>query len=86
MEPSLNWLWGVVSLTLSGIITHLAGRIRENTKEISDLRVHIAEKYTPTEDLREIVQALNEVRAELKQLRKELHDDQLSWHRSTKPQ
>jgi len=85
MEPSLNWLWGVVSLTLSGIITHLAGRIRENTKEISDLRVHIAEKYTPTEDLHGLVEALNEVRAELKQFRREFHDAQLTWVRNTKP-
>lgn len=86
MEPSLNWLWGALFAVASAVITNVVARVRENSKELADLRVHIAEKYTPTEDLREIVQALNEVRAELKQLRKELHDDQLSWHRSTKPQ
>lgn len=78
MAPE-TWLWGLVSGLLFLLVGHQHQRTTRNEDAIGQLRVHIAEKYTPTEDLAALTAALNEVRKELIEFRREFHNAQLSW-------
>lgn len=80
MAPEM-WLWGLVSTLLLIILAYHHQRITRAEDAVGKLAVHIAEKYTPTEALMAHTAALNEIRKELFEFRKEFHNAQLSWER-----
>lgn len=80
------WLWGAVTILMGLIqayniqrITRAEDNLAKTDANLSQLRVHIAEKYTTGEDLAHLTQALDDVRKELAKFREALHDAQVSW-------
>lgn len=82
MAPE-QFLWGAISLLFSIILAYQHQRITRTEDSLVLLRVHIAEKYTTSDDLAELTAALTDVRKELARFREEFHNANLQWAKFT---